>query len=215
MESITPVTLTPTQRVGTAPPVSATEIGVVGGRRCLGVSPAGSVLTPAGLVIDWWIGAEDRWHLVPDEAAVRQSLGDDGVVIETRCKVPGGDVVHRVAAVPSGGSVLARIEIENATPVPVAIAAVVRAQVSGTVVFGTDTITVDGAVVLRAGRSIARALVAADLPDAFRRTAAGEAVPVAALGDDTAGTVAIAIFPVPHTATLRLAVASGPDDAIA
>jgi hypothetical protein len=215
MESITPVTLTPTQRVGTALPVPATEIGVVGGRSCFGVSPAGSIVTPAGIVVDWWIGAEDRWHLVPDEAAVRQGLGDDGVVIETRCKVPGGDIVHRVAAVPSGGSVLARIEIENATPVPVALAAVVRAPAAGPVVIGNDTVGVDGAVVLRASRSIARVLVAADLTDAFRRTAAGEAVPVAALGEDTAGAVAIAIFPVPHTATLRLAVASGPGDTVA
>ncbi|MFN3219902.1 MAG: hypothetical protein ACE367_25720 [Acidimicrobiales bacterium] len=215
MESITPVTLTPTQRVGTALPVPATEIGVVGGRTCFGVSPAGSIVTPAGVVVDWWIGAEDRWHLVPDEAAVRQGLGDDGVVIETRCKVPGGDIVHRVAAVPSGGSVLARVEIENATPVPVAIAAVVRVPAAGPIVIGTDTVGVDGALVVRSSRSIARVLVAADLTDAFRRTAAGDAVPVAALGEDTAGTVAVAIFPVPHTATLRLAVASGPDDTVA
>lgn len=215
MESITPVTLTPTQRVGTALPVPATEIGVVGGRQCFGVSPAGSIETPTGVVVDWWIGAEDRWHLAPDEAAVRQGLGADDAVIETRCKVPGGDIVHRVAAVPSGSSVLARVEIENATPVPVALAVVVRAPVAARVVIGTDTIQVDGAVVVRSGRSIARALVAADLPDAFRRTAAGDAVPVAALGADTAGAAIVAIFPVPHTATLRLAVGSGVDDSIA
>lgn len=215
MESITPVTLTPTRKVGTALPVAATEIGVVGGRRCFGVSPAGSILAPTGIVVDWWIGAEDRWHLVPDEAAVRQVLGDDGVVIETRCKVPGGDVVHRVAAVPSGGSVLARIEIENATPVPVAVAAVVRSPTVRPVVVGTDTVAVDGAVVLRAGRSIARALVAGDLAEAFRLTTAGEAVPVGALGQDAAGSAAVAIFPVPHTATLRLAVASGGEDDVA
>ena len=39
------------------------------------VDPRGLVTArPGGWSLDWWIGAEDRWHLPSREAAVRQSL---------------------------------------------------------------------------------------------------------------------------------------------
>ena len=51
---------------------------------------------PAGLVavagrawsLDWWIGAEDRWHVPAREAAVRQALVGNSPVVETRVRVP-------------------------------------------------------------------------------------------------------------------------------
>ncbi|MDZ7733114.1 MAG: hypothetical protein U5R31_08345 [Acidimicrobiia bacterium] len=67
--------------------------------------------------VDWWVGADDRWHLPPREAAVRQRLVDHAPVVETAMRVPGGDVAHRAyGARDRGGTPVVAIEIENAFP---------------------------------------------------------------------------------------------------
>ena len=99
-------------------------------------SPWEAIVDPRGLVtpwfdgwsLDWWIGADDRWHLPSREIAVRQRLVDLAPVVETAMRVPGGDAVHRVyAAVPPGGADdLVVVEIENRSPTPFAVALAVR-----------------------------------------------------------------------------------------
>ena len=88
------------------------------------VDPRG-LLTPwfDGWSLDWWIGAEDRWHFPSREAAVRQGLVGDTPVVETAMRIPGGDAVQRVYAVPDGVAVM---EITNDTPTPVAVGLAVR-----------------------------------------------------------------------------------------
>ncbi len=109
---------------------SWTVVGNVG-------SPAQAIVDPRGLVaaqttgrdrawsVDWWIGAEDRWHLPSRETGVRQRLLANSPVVETAMRIPGGDVVQRVYAV-SGARDLVVIEVENQTPTPVALALAVR-----------------------------------------------------------------------------------------
>ena len=77
-----------------------TDLGVLGAGR-LGAVDASGGLRPAGAgwTLGWWIGAEDRWHVPPVEAAVRQSLVGSTPVVETRVRVVGGDVVHHAYAV--------------------------------------------------------------------------------------------------------------------
>ncbi|MGE3620304.1 MAG: hypothetical protein AB7L84_07570, partial [Acidimicrobiia bacterium] len=49
------------------------------------VDPRGLVTVPAGWSLDWWSGAEDRWHVPAREAGgVRQSRLDATPVGETR-----------------------------------------------------------------------------------------------------------------------------------
>ncbi|MCB0963541.1 MAG: hypothetical protein KDA98_09615, partial [Acidimicrobiales bacterium] len=68
-------------------------------------SPLATAVDPAGLVVgdgwslDWWVGAEDRWHVPAREAAVRQELVGDVPVVETRVRIPGGDAVARAYGV--------------------------------------------------------------------------------------------------------------------
>lgn len=115
-----------------------TDLGVLGAGRLGAVDPSGG-LTPAGAdwSLRWWIGSEDRWHVPPVEAAVRQTLVGDTPVVETRVRVVSGDVVHHAfGATGPGGVPVLVAEITNETPVPVAI---------GLVVDGA-TATVDGAV---------------------------------------------------------------------
>jgi hypothetical protein len=182
------------------------EIGIVGPGPVYVIGAEGTVSQLGQRpVLDWWVGAEDRWHTASTEAAVRQTLGDDGSTIETRLKVPGGDVVQRVTVVPDGGRTVAVVEIENTTPVPIAVALVLDFE--GSLSVFDDTLSVDGRAVVRASRSVARMFVATG-DDALRvGVFDGAALPPSEAEQPTVGTRTALIFPLPHTAILRCAVA--------
>lgn len=191
-----------------------TELGIVGSAPVRTVGVRGTLAALGGShFFDWWVGAEDRWHHASDEPAVRQGLAPDDVTIETRLRVPGGDAVQRLVAVPDGGTGVTLAEIENDTPVPFAVALVHEAP-TGDVRVYDNVVTVDGRAVLRASRSVARVLVSHSVRDARADLQAGEAVPPAELDWPVRGSVVVAIFPLPHTATLRCAL-SGPDSHVA
>jgi hypothetical protein len=71
--------------------------------------------------LDWYVAAEDRWHVPSREPAVRQHRVDGTAVVETRVRVPHGDVVHRVYSVADAGGMTV-IEVENDSPSPIAVA---------------------------------------------------------------------------------------------
>lgn len=71
--------------------------------------------------LNWFVAADDRWHVPADEAAVRQNRIEGTAVVETRLRVPNGDVVQRVYSVADAGG-LTVIEVENESTMPVAIA---------------------------------------------------------------------------------------------
>ncbi|MCU1394652.1 MAG: hypothetical protein JWM34_3080 [Ilumatobacteraceae bacterium] len=97
-------------------------IGVLGGLWRATVTPAGGVEPWDGSKpLDWFIAADDRWHVPADEPTVRQRRIDGAPVIETRMKVPSGDAVHRVWCVADDGGYTI-IEIENDSTLPFAAA---------------------------------------------------------------------------------------------
>lgn len=99
-----------------------TVIGTLGGMRRDEVTPWGAVMPGDGSpMLDWWVAAEDQWHRPATEPTIRQRHIDGTPVVETRVRVPGGDVVHRVGAVPDHGGLIL-IEVTNESPLPVAIA---------------------------------------------------------------------------------------------
>jgi len=98
----------------------STTIGVLGGHWRAEVDARGRIVTWEGSALDWWIAAEDRWHDPRNELTVRQQCVDGTPVLETRVRVPGGDVVQRVYAVADAGGVT-MIEVENDSPAPVAV----------------------------------------------------------------------------------------------
>jgi hypothetical protein len=77
--------------------------------------------------LDWWVGAEDRRHLPHCEAAVRQTRLGAAPVAATAMRVPGGDAVQRVYTVGGRGDLVV-MEVENASPVPVAVGFVARGR---------------------------------------------------------------------------------------
>lgn len=99
-----------------------TVTGVLGGWRRDSVTPWGGVEPGDGSEpLDWWVAAEDRWYRPAEEPSLRQRCLGGAPVVETRLRVPGGDVVHRVMAVPDHAG-LTVVEVTNESPLPVAVA---------------------------------------------------------------------------------------------
>ncbi|CAB4880554.1 unannotated protein [freshwater metagenome] len=97
-------------------------IGVLGGRWRATVSAAGCIQPWGGEAsLDWFVAADDRWHVPAQEAAIRQRRLDGAPVFETRLRVPTGDAVHRVWCVADGGGFTV-IEVENESTLPFAVA---------------------------------------------------------------------------------------------
>lgn len=111
----------------TAPMVdmaTGVTLGSTGQRARWTVSAWGAV-TPWGQddpkTLDWYVAADDRWHVPAQEPTVRQERLEGAPVVETRVRVPDGDVVQRVWAVSDmDGTVV--VEFENESPMPIAIA---------------------------------------------------------------------------------------------
>ena len=198
-----------------------TTIGTLdGGARAL-VDPAGLV-TPAGGTwsLDWWVGAEDRWHLPAEEVAVRQRLVSNAPVVETRLRVPSGDAVHRAYAgrTLSGDDVLV-VEVENASKVPFAVALAVRPAGAtatgsiGRVALDDRVVRIDGEPAVVLARAPGRAaLGSADLGDAAATVLAGDAVEARDLppvGCEAGLANGAFLFPLAHTATLRVVLPLG------
>jgi hypothetical protein len=104
------------------PLIGGATVGVLGGRWRGTVTPWGAIQQwDAPDRLDWHVAADDRWHTPSAEPTVRQSRLDGTPVIETRLRVPKGDVVHRVFAVADHAG-MTLIEVENDSPLPVAVA---------------------------------------------------------------------------------------------
>jgi hypothetical protein len=191
-----------------------------------------AVVDPRGLVspwqdswsLDWWIGAEDRWHVPADEASVRQSLVGDSPVVETRMRVPGGDIVHRAYAIRAspadGGEELVIVEVENDSAVPVALALAVRpyngeglSVIERIGLHGT-TVTVDGRVAMLLPKP-PNAVAASTFHDGdcAQRVFAGDTEPAfpADLRDDAGMAQAAFVYPLPHRTAMRVALPLVPE----
>jgi hypothetical protein len=195
-------------------------------------SPWEAIVDPRGLVtpwydgwsLDWWIGADDRWHLPSREVAVRQRLVGASPVVETAMSVPSGDAVQRVYAVRrssnEGGGELVVVEIENASKVPVAVALAVRPYTPEglSVIERLDlrgsTVAVDGRVALLLPRPPARVARSTFRDGDSAATVlgghAGERWP-GPVRDPAGLAQAAFVYPLAHGATLRVAIPLDPE----
>jgi hypothetical protein len=193
-----------------------TTLGSLGSDRRGTVDPRGLV-TPqsGGWSLDWWIGADDRWHFPSGDQGVRQRLVENTPVVETAMRVPGGDAVHRAYGVPGPGGGFVVVEVENRSPVPFAVALAIRPYnpegpaVVKRIGFSDDAATVDGrAAVLfqkRPARMAGSTLELGDVAEVVTSGAAGDRLPdPLRCRHGLAG--AAFVFPLAHTATLRVAL---------
>jgi hypothetical protein len=118
------MTTQPTNQVMAADAAADTAngitIGVTGQQARWTVAPWGAI-TPWGqenpVTFEWFIAADDRWHVPAHEPTVRQLRLEGTPVLETRVRIPDGDAVQRIWAVPDGGGSVI-IEFENESPKP-------------------------------------------------------------------------------------------------
>lgn len=199
-------------------------------------SPIATAVDAAGLVsaegwsLDWWVGGDDRWHLPAREAAVRQVLVDDAPVVETLVRIPGGDATSRTYGIRAPrpvGDEWVVTEITNRTPVPLALALIIRPFVADGVGEASEItveptgggggrevahlVRVDGRPAVLLPRRPARfAAGSREVGDAARAVTEGDAVQdlIAAHCPDGLATLAM-VFPLAHTATIRVAVPVG------
>lgn len=223
----------------TTPERDAVPVGTLDDGVLALVDGAGLVqVVDAAWSLDWWVGAEDRWHHASTSAAVRSTALDGSPVRVTSMRVPSGDIVQRVAGVvaswTSGGATVRGpavvVEFENVTAVPVALALVVRpvttdgdGRIVGAGVDG-ESITVDGVTVGLLSRPAARA-VGARCPRPDRSVAAArladgdDDMPPTWVEDRNGRAELAAVVPLPHTAVVRVLLpvgapaASGPWEA--
>ncbi len=100
-----------------------TSIGVLGSTWRATVDRGGAIAVeggPGDAAFAWWVVAEDRMHDPQREPTVRQRRVDGTPVVETRVRVPGGDVVHRTYASAAAGG-LTVIDIDNESAAAVAV----------------------------------------------------------------------------------------------
>lgn len=97
-------------------------IGVRGGSWTAVVDERGRIQPDDGSsALDWYVAADDRWHDPRRETTVRQQRRAGVPVIDTRVRIPSGDVVQRVYAVADHGGMVV-CEFTNDSPLPVAVA---------------------------------------------------------------------------------------------
>jgi hypothetical protein len=195
-----------------------TLVGTLGGRTRAHVDTRGRVCTDAGWELDWWIGADDRWHVPADEVAVRQHTIGAAPVVETSMRVPGGDAVQRVYGVGGPVDVLA-IDLENTSGAPFVVALVVRAAAGerlGRVEVHDTHLQIDGrpAVLMPSRPAWWAASSTGDTLDIVRRgDARADAMP--SLHCRAAGSEVALLLPLPHRTHLRSALVTDGRDAVA
>jgi len=97
-------------------------VGVRGGSWHAIVNERGEIRPSDGSpVLDWFVAADDRWHDPSTEGTVRQERHGGIPIIETRLRVPGGDILQRVYGVVEHGGLIV-IEFENQSSLPVVVA---------------------------------------------------------------------------------------------
>ena len=187
-------------------------LGTIGAGGRAAISRRGVITPESGAwSLDWWVGAEDRWHVASSGAHVRQSLVEATPVVLSGLRLPGGEIEQRAWSAVDGttGLPVLVVDFHNATKIPVAVAI----ALSGTSNASAVIDVVDGVVVVNGdgvalfSRQPSRYGIAVGGRSAQEVTVAGDAVPEFPQGgvSSTSGSVTVGfVFPLPHTATLRV-----------
>jgi hypothetical protein len=167
------------------------------------------VVTPddLGWVLDWRIGADDRWRMPQRETAVRQTLLDHAPVVRTALRVPGGDAVTHVYGAPDAGGLVV-VDVANESPAPFVVAFVVRAARS--VALAESTVFVDRRPGLILPRAPSRwSVTRGGTTDVEVCGGAARAGAFPATRDRAGRVEAAFLLPVPHRTSVRAALAPG------
>ncbi len=192
------------------PPEEAhAPVGALGASRLARVDKRGGITFDGSPVaLEWWIGAEDRWHVAHQETAVRRRRLDTAPAYETAMRIPSGDAIHRVYAIGGAGDPII-LEVENASPAPVALALVVRGMPGG-IELDKTRVDLDRTLQLRATKPASHAVAASDggaLLAAIDRGVGADTAPT--MVPSGAGVVAL-LTPITHRTRARFAILLDP-----
>jgi hypothetical protein len=170
------------------------------------------VLELAGIEIEWWIGADDAWHL-PAEGAGRAVRPGSAPAVDARVRVPGGETVLRGYACAGSPPPWVVADLENASPGPLVVAWVLRAAPGyriGRVALDGTTLRIDDRALVALPRAPLRWAVEArtrGVRDPVLRgdAATGPFEPVATRRGDLEVAV---LFPLAHRTRTRIAAAA-------
>jgi hypothetical protein len=195
--------------VSAAEPPDLRPVGSVGAARLARVDGHGGLAVDgSGIRLEWWVGADDRWRVAAEEAAVRQRRLGAAPVYETALRVPSGDVLHRVYAIGGIGEPVL-LEIENDSPAPVALALVLHGLPPGARLDGTR-LELDDDLALDATKPAGRVIVAPDTAALRAAVERGERVePMPTSLPEGAAVVAL-LHPIAHRTRARFALVLDP-----
>jgi len=163
--------------------------------------------------LGWWIGGDDRWHVPARESSVRQSAVESAPVLETLVHVPNGNIIQRVYGV-SGPAGLIVVDIQNRSPG----AAVIAFTINGSAARPVRSVSLDGNTLVINGTP---ALVLPFAPSRWFVSKAGEQPAIDAVveglaktgsfpaSEDPKGLEVVIMYPLAHTARMRIALALG------
>jgi hypothetical protein len=190
--------------------MTVTTVGALGSRHQVHVDARGRIEPlDHDWSLDWWVGADDRWHIPAHEPAVRQSLVDAAPVTRTAVRVPHGDAVQHVYGVGGPGDPIV-VDVTNESPVPFVVALVVsgahRVEVDAT------TVAVDGHPTLWLTRAPSRWAASTDgTTQAQVRAGDARSGPFPPHRDRDGRLDVALLHPVAHRTRLRTALRPGRD----
>jgi hypothetical protein len=183
------------------------QIGALGYAARARVDACGAVYA-GGLSLDWWVGADDRWHVPAQESTTRRQRPFPAPVVETMVRIPSGDAVQRVYAVAADGRAVTVVEIENRSPAPFTAALVVSVAHKAEIALDGAALRLDGEVVL----VLPRAPGAWAVGGSTREIVMGGGARTDGFAT-TRGPIEVALlFPVSHRTTWRGALTDAPVD---
>jgi hypothetical protein len=179
-------------------------VGVLGSEARVRVDDAGAI-DAGGVTVRWWVGADDGWHDPEDDTTTRVRRPGVAPSYEVAVRVPSGDFLERVYAVPTAsGRAATAIDFANTSRAPCSVAAFVGIDGAGRVRLDGNVLRLDDVPVLTFA-SPPRLWTAGT--DARERVRAGRVRPGEAAEWDAPAEVAL-LAPVPHRTVLRTAVSS-------
>ena len=195
-------------------------IGTVGSPRRAHVRGGGVVAffagTPDEIVIDWWVGADDRWYRPDSEITTRQHLIRNAPIVQTSVRIPSGDAILTSFGTVQGQRELVVFDVENRSKVPFAISVVLRGPGVRNVAVSGTVVRVDGFPLLTFPRTPQRAACVVAGDDLAAVVMSGAApVTLPAVAESGQAVEAAFLLPVTHGTTLRFAALLGASSGIA
>ena len=192
-------------------------VGTIGSPRRADVRGGGTIVLHPGtaeeIAVEWWVGADDRWHVPARAITTRQHLVRNMPIVQTSVRIPSGDAIASVFGAVQGPRELVVLDVENRSKVPFALAVVLRGPGVRDVTVAGSVVKVGGFPLLHLPRSPQRAACVRVGEDLEHVVTSGAATAVIATVEGPCE--AAFLVPVTHTTTARVGLLLGASATVA